>query len=169
MKRSEIEERAREILRDHGMLEMPVDPVKLANDLGVKVFNAKFGQEGVSGLLAVRGQSPAIYVTADEHPVRKRFTVAHEIGHFVLHLVGRDGDFVDTSDNFRALVDPEADWTPERRMEWEANVFAAALLMDEELVRRKWQEIGELEGLSRWFQVSRPAMAFRLESLGIPA
>ncbi len=27
------------------MLDMPVDPVKLANDLGVKVYNAKFGQD----------------------------------------------------------------------------------------------------------------------------
>jgi Zn-dependent peptidase ImmA (M78 family) len=169
MKRSEIEQRARDILRDHGMLDMPVDPVKLANDLGVKVFNAKFGQQDTAGLLAVREQKPTIYVDRDDHPVRKRFTVAHELGHFVLHLLGRDGEFIDTSDNLRTIPDPDASWTPERRMEWEANVFAAALLMDEELVRQKWEEIGELEGLARWFQVSRPAMVFRLESLGIAA
>lgn len=169
MNRGEIERRARDILRDHGMLDMPVDPVRLANALGIRVFNAKFGEENVSGLIAVRARVPSIYVNADDHPVRKRFTVAHEVGHFVLHLLGHDGDFVDTSDNLRTIADPDAAWTAERRMEWEANVFASALLMEEELVRRKWEEIGELEGLARWFQVSMPAMAYRLESLGIPA
>lgn len=169
MTKAEIERRAREILRDHGMLEMPVDPVKLANDLGVKVYNAKFGQEHLAGLLAIRGNDPTIYVNADDHPVRKRFTVAHELGHFLLHGRGRQDDFVDVSDNFRTVVDPEAAWTPERRMEWEANAFASALLMNEDLVRRKWDEIGELEGLARWFQVSKPAMTYRLDSIGIPA
>src|SRR5689334_577433 len=113
MRKEELEARAREILRDHGMLEMPVDPVKLANELGVKVYNAKFGEGDISGLLAIRNTSPAIYVAADDKPARKRFTVAHELGHFVLHTLGRDGEFIDSSDNFRAVVDPNADWTPE--------------------------------------------------------
>jgi Zn-dependent peptidase ImmA (M78 family) len=167
VKKDDIEQRAREILRDHGLLDMPVDPVRLANELGIKVYNAKFGQEDLGGLLALRDKVPTIYVSADDRPTRKRFTVAHEIGHFVLHLLGHDGEFVDTSDNFRTVQDPDASWTPERRMEWEANTFAAALLMERDLVRRKWNEIGDLKGMSLWFQVSDPAMAFRLDALGI--
>lgn len=167
MTRSELEERARQVLLDHGLLDLPVDPVKIANALGIKVYNAKFGDANVSGLLALRGGTSSIYLSAEDQPVRKRFTVAHELGHFVLHLSGRQGDFVDTSDSFRTTYDPDLSWTAERRMEWEANIFAAALLMEETLVRKKWDEIRNIEGTARWFQVSQQAMAIRLESLGI--
>ena len=43
MTRAEIDARAQALLRDHGLLNMAVDPVRLASALGVKVFNAKFG------------------------------------------------------------------------------------------------------------------------------
>jgi Zn-dependent peptidase ImmA (M78 family) len=168
-RREEIEARAQEILRDHGLLDMSVDPIRLARGLGVKVFNAKFGEEGVHGLLARRTGGTSIYVEADDSPVRKRFTVAHELGHLVLHLGGHDGEFIDTADNFRTTADPDAAWTPERRQEWEANAFASALLMPRELVRRKWLEIANIEGMAAWFQVSTQAMAIRLQELGIVA
>jgi Zn-dependent peptidase ImmA (M78 family) len=168
-RREEIEARAREVLRDHDMLDMTVDPIRLANGLGVKVFNAKFGEENVHGLLARRTGATSVYVEADDSPVRKRFTVAHELGHLVLHLAGQDGEFVDNADNFRTASDPDAAWTPERRREWEANVFASALLMPADLVRRKWPEIRDVEGMAAWFQVSLQAMAIRLQDLGIAA
>lgn len=168
-RRAEIEGRAEEILRDHGMLDMAVDPIRLAHSAGVRVFNAKFGDEDIHGLLARRTGAASIYVEADDAPVRKRFTVAHELGHFYLHLAGADGEFVDSADNFRTRADPDADWMPERRREWEANVFASALLMPAPLVRRMWPEIRSVEGMARWFQVSLQAMTYRLEDLGVIA
>jgi Zn-dependent peptidase ImmA (M78 family) len=167
MKRKDIERRAEELLRDHGMLDMVVDPVRLANDAGLRVFNAKFGNDNIHGLIALRGGQARIYVNADDRPVRKRFTIAHEIGHFVLHLAGGEGRFVDDADNFRIPVEPDAVWTTERRQEWEANVFASALLMNESLVRKMWPQISDPEGMARWFQVSETAMSIRLASLGL--
>jgi Zn-dependent peptidase ImmA (M78 family) len=167
VRKADIEARATEILRDHGMLDMVVDPVRLANDAGIRVFNAKFGQDDVHGLIALRNGQAKIYLNAEDHPVRKRFTVAHELGHYVLHLAGGEGEFIDDIDNFRIPVDPETAWTESRRKEWEANTFAAALLMNEALVRRKWPEIQDVDGMARWFQVSEPAMAIRLETLGL--
>jgi Zn-dependent peptidase ImmA (M78 family) len=167
MLRTEIEAKAREILRAHGMLNLAVDPVKLANALGARVYNAKFGEDDVHGLLARRDGSIAVYVNAGDPPVRKRFTIAHEIGHLVLHLGTGVGEFIDSADNFRTTFDPEESWTAERRREWEANTFAAALLMEEQLVRRMWAEIHDIEGLARWFQVSQQAMGFRLDALGV--
>src|SRR5688500_13883642 len=122
------EARARGILEAHGLLDMIVDPIRLANSLGVKVFIAKFGEEDVHGLLAVRGGAAAIYVNADDSPVRKRFTVAHEIGHLVLHFTNGDVEFIDNADSFRTEFDPDEAWTESRQREWEANVFASALL-----------------------------------------
>jgi Zn-dependent peptidase ImmA (M78 family) len=167
VKRSAIEARARGLLEDHGLLDMAVDPIRLANALGVKVYNAKFGDDSIHGLLAVREGRPSIYVNADHAPVRKRFTVAHELGHLVLHLIGGDKEFIDNADNFRTPIDPEATWTPERRQEWEANAFAAALLMPEKLIRQKWAEIADPDGMARWFQVSPTAMGYRLDGLGL--
>ncbi|MHB1210605.1 MAG: ImmA/IrrE family metallo-endopeptidase [Acidimicrobiales bacterium] len=162
-----MEARARGILEDHGLLDTVVDPIVLANRLGTKVFNAKFGEADVHGLLAVRGGQASIYVNADDAPVRKRFTIAHELAHLVLHFTAGDIEFIDNADSFRSAIDPNAEWTEERRREWEANVFAAALLMPEELVRRKWRDIGDAGGLAEWFQVSRTAMSLRLDALGL--
>jgi Zn-dependent peptidase ImmA (M78 family) len=167
VRRSDIEARARGVLEAHGLLDMALDPVRLANSLGAKVFNAKFGEADVHGLLAVRGGVSAIYVNADDSPVRKRFTVAHELGHMVLHMTSGDVEFVDNADSFRATIDPDADWTPLRRKEWEANVFASALLMPADLVRKQWAAIKDPEGMASWFQVSQIAMDIRLDSLGL--
>jgi hypothetical protein len=41
--------------------------------------------------------------------------------------------------------------------------------MNEDLVRSKWPEIRDVEGMAAWFQVSVQAMAIRLETLGIRA
>lgn len=169
MNKREVEAKATKMLRDHGMLDMVVDPVRLANASGLRIYNAKFGDENVHGLVAVRGGKAKVYVNADASPVRKRFTIAHELGHFHLHLAGGEGEFIDDADTFRIPVEPDAAWTPERRREWEANVFAAALLMNEDLVRRKWPEIQDIEGMARWFQVSQHAMAIRLDELGLAA
>ncbi len=166
-RREEIEEAARKVLRDHGLMNVVVDPVKLAHALGARVFNAKFGEGHVQGLVARRQGTTQVYVETDDPPYRKRFTIAHEIGHLVLHLGPGDGEIVDTADAFRTETDPDAAWTAERRREWEANVFAAALLMEADLVRTKWMEIQSLEGMAEWFQVSRQAMALRLGFLGL--
>lgn len=169
MRRSDVEARARGLLEAHGLLDTVVDPISLANSLGVKVYNAKFGEADVHGLLAVRGGIPAIYVNADDSALRKRFTIAHELGHLTLHLTSGELEFVDNADSFRTTADPDTEWTDQRRREWEANAFAAALLMPETQVRRKWLELSDAEGMARWFQVSRPAMDIRLQSLGLLA
>lgn len=167
MTKREIEAKAAQVLRDHGLLDMTVDPVRVANAAGLRVYNAKFGNDDVHGVVSMRGGKAKVYVNADDHPVRKRFTIAHELGHFFLHLAGGEGEFIDDADNFRIPVEPDAAWTKERREEWEANVFAAALLMDEALVRKVWPEIRDVEGMARWFQVSQQAMAIRLGDLGL--
>jgi Zn-dependent peptidase ImmA (M78 family) len=169
MKRSEIEDRATQILRDHGLLMAPVDPLKVAKALDIKVMNAVFSETDKSGAIVKRGQNFAIYVNANEPPARKRFTIAHEIGHKLLHMtLNADAEFVDNDDNFRTneTIDVSS-WTEERVREWEANTFASALLMNRELVLAKWQETNDINYLAWVFQVSQPAMSIRLTQLGL--
>ena len=99
-------------------------------------------------------------------PFRKRFSIAHELGHHFLHLL-HDGDFVDTElDLFRDIEDPDRD-TPSKRAEVQANQFAAALLMPEELIRTEWQQTKNVANLARRFNVSEEAMGIRLSRLGL--
>jgi Zn-dependent peptidase ImmA (M78 family) len=162
--RREIEDQAAEILRTHGLFSIPVDPVTLANREGIKVNNAKFSDENLSGLVAKRGSNVTILVNQSDVPFRKRFTIAHELGHHFLHLLA-DGDFVDTQvDLFR---DAEAGESGSRAVEVQANQFAAALLMPEELVRQAFGRMQNLSELARLFNVSEEAMAIRLGRLGL--
>lgn len=162
--RQEIEDQATEVLRKHGLFSIPVDPVTLANREGIRVNNAKFSDENLSGLVAKRGPNVTILVNQSDVPFRKRFTIAHELGHHFLHLLS-DGDFVDTQvDLFR---DAEAGESTPQSVEVQANQFAAALLAPEGLVRPAFEKIQSVPELARLFNVSEEAMAIRLARLGL--
>ena len=92
------------------------------------------------------------------HKNRKRYTLAHELGHYILHKE-KNIDIVDTT-FFR---NNETD-----SIEYMANEFAAKLLMPEDKVRyfvdvQKVKNIGELAAK---FEVSASAMKYRIISLG---
>src|SRR5260370_40767677 len=91
--RAEIEHKAIEVLRQHGLESIPVDPVVLANKLGMAVHNAKFSDDSLVGMIAKRGVRVTLLVNATDQPYRKRFTMAHDWGHHSLLLRG-DGDVV---------------------------------------------------------------------------
>src|SRR4051812_13763467 len=166
--REDIEKRANEVLRQHGLETIPVDPVVLANQLGIKVFNAKFSDDSLVGMIAKRGADITLLVNQSDPPARKRFTIAHELGHHFLHLQ-EDGEFVDGEANlFRQEVPEDEDkLSPDRRREIQANMFAAALLMPEEEVRQAWKLHQSIEVLARKFNVSETAMYYRINQLGL--
>ena len=94
---------------------------------------------------------------AQESPGRRRFTIAHELGHWVCQcLEGRGAPVYCRAED----VSPDADRTLER----EANVFAAELLMPEPAVRAEFSRGGDVA--SR-FGVSGEAMHWRLYSFGL--
>ena len=47
--------KARDVRRAHRLETIPVDPVILANRLGIKVYNAKFADDNLVGMIAKRG------------------------------------------------------------------------------------------------------------------
>ena len=165
--REEIERRAVEALRKHGLFSVPVDPVVLANREGIKVHNAKFGDESISGMVARRGANVTMLINHSDPPYRKRFSVAHELGHHFLHLVG-DAEIVTRKiDLFRECMKPEYEEDEDKRKEVEANQFAAGLLMPESLMREVYEKTGGLREMARVFNVSEEAMGIRLNTLGL--
>jgi IrrE N-terminal-like domain len=101
---------------------------------------------------------------ARRSPGRRRFTIAHELGHWRLHSEGAGAHTrFCRSDEVGAS---EAEARAARQIEREANRFAAALLMPEVLVRREAPLYRlDVQVLAERFGVSVVAMQVRLESL----
>lgn len=143
----------------------PVDVEELASSLcrlrvrrGDDLASVAGVAEGtrLSGVLIPRLWE--IWVRRDEPAARCRFTIAHEIGHHVLHS---DGATV-----MCRPTDVEQAEGSARVREREANMFAAELIMPEALVREYADRDGaDPFALSERFAVSSLAMAFRLVSL----
>jgi hypothetical protein len=114
----------------------------------------------LSGLLLV--DDAEIWVNAREArawPTRRRFTIGHELGHWVLHRAERTSLFCR-----HALI------TGEQRsdvpvLEEQANAFAAALLMPAGLLREAYARDRDFQRLCRRFGASGGAMGRRLHTV----
>lgn len=148
--------RLRERYHAHfGGAELPVPVERIAEDLLGLAVTERDGL-AVSGMLLPAERE--IYVNAEEIPARRRFTLAHEVGHWVCQcLEGRGAPVMCRAED----VSENADRTLER----EANVFAAELLMPESAVRAAWAT--DLDACAEYFGVSGEAMRWRLYSFGL--
>ena len=167
--RREIEVRANRLLEEKGHgKSVPVDPFALSTDLGITVRAYQFNDPSLSGMLIRRPDGPEILVKSDDPPVQQGFTVAHELGHYLLHPEVEE--FADGEANlYRQVVlgDPDGVTRSAHSREVQANMFAAALLMPEEKVRAVWRAVKSVEKLARIFDVSPTAMWYRIDQLGL--
>jgi Zn-dependent peptidase ImmA (M78 family) len=165
MSAAQIEDRAAALLKQHELYAVPINPVTLAQRIGLSVFDAEFGEDSISGVLRKEDGRFQILVNEHHSPLRKRYTVAHEIAHFCLHSKEIES-FVDPELNlFRSKS--ESSQSEDRSMETQANMFAAALLMPEPFIREAIRETTNLDQLATRFRVSRHAMGIRLNNLDL--
>jgi Zn-dependent peptidase ImmA (M78 family) len=141
---------------------VPVQVIPVATEFGLKVYNSNIWGDEISGMIvrdAERGGKSgyAIYVNGKHAPVRRRFTIAHEIGHYVLHR-SLIGDGVQDDALYRSKLSGA--------IEAEANRFAADLLMPWNLINQEMAAgTSTVEDLAREFGVSKSSMSIRL---GVP-
>jgi Zn-dependent peptidase ImmA (M78 family) len=139
----------------------PVDPVGVARSLGINVFQAPLTNT-LSGMIAkVSADAGTDIVVNSEHaPVRQRFTVAHELGHYVALTSDPERasmPFIHRRDTLSACgTDSE---------EIFANQFAAELLMPRAEVLNSRRMGLDLYRLAARFHVSVDAMSYRLKNL----
>ena len=144
---------------DRHRRKAPVCVRSVAEDLGIAVREGRWRGE-YSGLIRAERKFVvfrrfAIIVNEAHSPARQRFTIAHEIGHWVYH---REyiGDGVTDDSLYRSRL----------RSPWEsqANAFAAWLLMPWSLVA---EQVGNgadsVAELAEIFEVSKSAMSIRLQ------
>jgi uncharacterized protein DUF955 len=140
----------------HGLLVRDVDDMGAAP--GAPALAP--GQSLSGLLLPARGE---IWVNADEArrwPPRRRFTIGHELGHWLMHRTGQEALFCR-----RTSVDEQAA-PPARDIEEEASAFAAALLMPQwQFVREHARTNGDVAELGRVFGTSETATQRRVAAL----
>lgn len=137
----------------------PVHAISIANDLGLKVFNVTTWSDDISGMIRKdpnrSGASGfAIFVNGRHPETRRRFTIAHEIAHYILHenLIG-DGIVEDGLLRAQGLTNA---------VERQANAMAADILMPWSLLDIEIQRGRSIEALAALFNVSRDAMSYRV-------
>ena len=155
-----------------GFTKPPIDVERVAKHLRLKIGYADLGDD-VSGLLISKGDTTAIAVQASDAPNRRRFTIAHEIGHFYLRHQFEPGEHVHVDHGHAITPRNSRSRTGVDPKEIEANQFAACLLMPTKLLeaRIKALRTGSLRDshvtyLANEFEVSEQAMTIRLSTLG---
>ena len=142
-------------------LDIPVKVGQLAAELGLKVTRTPLAPR-ISGLIKPSEEARAkfeIKVNKYEVPERQRFTVAHEIAHYLLHRDDIGSGVVDSVMYRSALTS---------RKETEANRLAADIVMPAQAVGRELKKLGGVvtddvvHQLAELFRVSELAMKVRL-------
>ncbi len=142
-------------------LDLPLDDVLLRTErLGLPVVLAPL--HGIAGAYVRRPALALAFVSTDDAPVRRRFTLAHELGHHVLHGAAQ----VDTEVSL-------GDWDGDP-IEAGANWFAAEFLAPEEAVRRCVEELDDRDAtlelvvrVAHRFAISAHAACIRLHTAGV--
>jgi hypothetical protein len=145
--------------------EIPVPVESIADDLlGLRIEERDLGE--CSGMLIPCERMiivNAAEATNGDVPTRRhRFTIAHELGHWICHAQQDVGEEVPTFCRSRDLSE-DAD----RDLEREANVFGAELLMPGPSVKASWDRCHDTNECAYLFAVSPVAMAWKLFNLGL--
>jgi len=128
----------------------------------------------VSGAILHQSQDFMILINTQKPETRQYFTLAHEFGHYFLHAEWLRTnplqgvlDYAELIDGQGMLLRPDKpqEATVDLQKEREANNFAAELIMPEQKVHEFWEVTSDIARSAEAFQVSKSAMATRLERL----
>jgi Zn-dependent peptidase ImmA (M78 family) len=155
-----------------GFTKPPIDVESVAKQLRLKITYAGLGPD-VSGLLISKGDDTAIAIQESDAPKRRRFTIAHEIGHFYLRHQFEPGEHVHVDHGHMITPRNSRSSTGVDLKEIEANQFAACLLMPSKLLLARIKSLrapslrdSHVTLLADEFEVSEQSMTIRLSTLG---
>ena len=141
----------------HWNQSIPVNLVQFARSVNIEILPAM----GVQYVVAIDYDSRTLHVNVDEPSIRKRFAVAHAIGHFALgHLKAGEShaDHPASYDNRHA-----------RYVDRQANAFALELLMPDRNLLEAIEAGSDEASLCKQFLVSSKALSARIKMIGCEA
>ena len=155
--------KAEEVLKINNCDKPPIDPSDIARKIGIKVMDCSFENPNISGYYDF--DEKTIYVNRNEFVKRQQFTIAHELGHAILHE-----DWVNSSE-YTCLYRDQFIKATDDIKELEANEFAGHLLVPSFLLNKYYEELKTseeyliediLQKISDVFFVSIPVIKIRL-------
>ena len=154
-----LSERYKNIIRQKQQ-NFSVETLPLAKDLGLSVYKVDGWKDDLSGMIKReidgRSTSYSIYVNKNHPTTRRRFTIAHEIAHFLLHKDFINDGIVD--DGLYRSGLPSA-------IETEANNLAAAILMPWNLINEAMKDgHSTIPLLAKALNVSKSTMSIRMKA-----
>jgi Zn-dependent peptidase ImmA (M78 family)/DNA-binding XRE family transcriptional regulator len=139
------EEIATNLRIEWGLNRGPIpDLTRLIESKGVFIFLEEFADSELDGITVKKsGIPPVIFLNSDRPGERIRFTLAHELGHLVMHSI------------------------PRHLMEEEAHSFAAAFLMPKHDIADDLRSANlfSLSNLKAYWKVSLQALIYRAQKL----
>jgi Zn-dependent peptidase ImmA (M78 family) len=177
MTHEECELKANEVRKEFNPKDLAPFPYENISDVknDVEILFGDFDEESlisISGVIFYKEpeNSFKIMINSVKSKTRQNFTIAHELGHYFLHQdVLKSAKVIVDDDNYvenkRVLYSTE-DIKNRDQIEFEANFFAAALLMPKNLVSDAWNRIADIKECADIFGVSQLAMTIRLTRLG---
>ncbi len=149
----------------------PFSLVNFANDIGIKVYLSDNLDYETSGLISKKDNQFSIIINNSHSSLRKRFTLAHELGHYFndKDYLENKGEISDsTKQSTRKFLFRQSKPVIDREMvvmDNKANKFAAELLMPEDIFIEKWQEYNNPQQVANFFAVSVQAVNIRASKL----
>lgn len=170
IRRAEIKKLALRCLRDAKVVDPPVPVETIARAFGATIHREPF-DGNLSGMLLQSDGRKIIGVNSLHALTRQRFTIAHEIGHMLLH----PPEECHVDPGFSVRFRDAAAASGLQPAEIEANAFAAELLMPFDFLKKELdgQDIDGVDSaeliskLALRYQVSAQAMTVRLTNLGL--
>lgn len=149
---------ALQVLDRHSIKAPPVRVDEILEDWDIRLQPKLLPPEmrSVAGYIDIGERT--IYVNGSDPPNRQTFTIAHELGHFLLHR-----DEVARNPRYAILMRRPMEVRETDPIEKEANCFAASLLVPAEFLE-PYRDL-DVERLSRIFVVSRDVIRHRLDNL----
>ncbi|MFG6096993.1 ImmA/IrrE family metallo-endopeptidase [Leptothoe sp. ISB3NOV94-8A] len=147
VRRKFIRATAEDILRRTNHFEAPVNVFEISESLGILVVEHS-AEDDLSGFL-LRDQETkrvVIGINSAHHENRRRFTIAHELGHFLLHEgevihIDKQNESQGFQLNFRNAKSSEGIDVKEK----EANLFAAELLMPSKFIHNDLSKLKSID------------------------
>ena len=161
-RQQEIDQKIEQIKLDYGISYPEDNLLKIPEALGIQVHSVALPDidgKKVKGVIkwpeqGSNGQTAMIYLNESLSETTRAFTLAHELGHFILHP---------NEEKLRIDLFDYSQDTEESQKETEANYFAASLLVPKEKLFKLIELTKSLDAIAEYFGVSRPVIETRIK------
>lgn len=155
----EAVKKADEILEENSVVSPPVRINEIIENYGLKALESSFSDPEIAGVIDVEREK--IYVNKDHSPTRKIFTIAHELGHWILHR----NELTDELGKYAILYRKPMGEVNDDPIEKQANAFAAHLLVPKKFLKKYYEEIkrNNISAIAEIFGVSHELIGYRIK------